>query len=164
MELDRLTESSPSRLNESDGYSPLRRNTTGRRGLHKKTFKSRPYSVLENPDGSQMTIPDFLDMAKELRSQKEQGVLRPIPKIKGFGLAHSSITNLKKLESEHSTIKKKNFWDEINKHKLLLPVFNENLKDKKNEYYHMLEGNIREYEEKRLAIQRSAAEEEEANE
>ena len=36
-------------------------------------------------------------------------------------------------------------------------MFNENIKDRKNEYYKMLEGNIREYEQKRLTIEAETA-------
>lgn len=90
----------------------------------KKKTKHRAYECLENPDGTQMTVPDFLNMVEILKENKRQGTNEP-PAIKQFGLINTKWHALAQKEKQEKKTKRYDYMQEINNCRRLLPSFNQ---------------------------------------
>ncbi len=85
--------------------------------LHK--VSTRP-SKLQNLNGSEMTVPDFLNMVDKLKLEKQEGIAAG-PAIKAFGFANTQWAVMKKDEEKEKRSGKRDYKNEIDKLRILLP-------------------------------------------
>ena len=75
-----------------------------------------------------MNVPDFLNMCNVLKKQKADGVIGTIPGIKSFGFSNTTLAKLAMQQKNEKEGKRKKYWEEIKRDRLLLPSFQDEAK------------------------------------
>ncbi len=94
-----------------------------------------------------MTVPDFLNMVDKLKLDKQEGIASG-PAIKAFGFANTKWAVMKKDEEQVKRFGKRDYQNEIDKLRILLPSYQQGGKN----LYQQLENNIKVQEQSKLKI------------